>query len=329
MNGVPQISDERLDVVLKTALDGVVVMTKAGTVAGWNKVAERTFGWSAAEVEGRRMSEVIIPDRYREAHERGLQHYLSTGEGPVLDKMIEIEALHRDGHELPVELSITVTEQAGEPVFLGFLRDISERREAIRRQDLLIAELNHRAKNLLGVVAGIAHQSARGAESLDAFMPAFSGRLACLGRAHEILTANAWEDAPMGEVVDALLGPYATGPDPHLTFHGPVLFLSPRQLLSLSMLIHELTSNAVKYGALSTPSGRIHLGWKLDGEQLHLDWHETGVSDVAPPERQGFGTKMIELSVRHELRGTSEAQWNRDGLHFGLTFPLVPGQMPG
>lgn len=117
-----------LGAVLKTALDGVVVMRLDGTVAGWNDVAERTFGWSFADAFGRRMSELIIPHRFREAHERGLAHYLRTGEGPVMDRHIEIEALHRDGRELPVELSITRTEQFGEPVFLGFLRDITERR---------------------------------------------------------------------------------------------------------------------------------------------------------------------------------------------------------
>lgn len=126
------LDNASLGAVLKTALDGVVVMRLDGTVVGWNDVAERTFGWSFAEALGQRMSELIIPHRFRDAHERGLMHYLATGEGPVLDQHIEIDALHRDGHELPVELSITRTEQFGEPVFLGFLRDITERREAAR-----------------------------------------------------------------------------------------------------------------------------------------------------------------------------------------------------
>ena len=127
-----ELDSASLGAVLKTALDAVVVMRLDGTIAGWNDVAERTFGWSFAEANGRRMSEMIIPDRYRSAHEHGLDHYLATSEGPVLDKHFEIEALHRDGRELPVELSITRTEQFGEPVFLGFLRDISERHDAAR-----------------------------------------------------------------------------------------------------------------------------------------------------------------------------------------------------
>lgn len=321
MDARSSLSDDRLDVVLRTALDAVVVMDRGGYIAGWNDVATRTFGWTAGEVEGRRMSEVIIPERYREAHERGLSHYLATGEGPVLGRHIEIEAVHRDGHELPVELSITATEQLGVPVFLGFLRDISERRDALRRQELMIAELNHRAKNLLGVVSGIAHQSARGARSIDEFMPAFSGRLACLGRAHEILTARAWSDAPLGEIVEALLGAYASGPGARLAVCGPQVMLSPRQLLSISMVLHELLTNAVKYGALSGPAGQVALSWAVEREGIVVHWHESGVTGVSPPARQGFGTRMIEISVRHELRGRTKSEWHPDGLHFELIFP--------
>lgn len=100
-----------LGAVLKTALDAAVVMRLDGTIAGWNDVAALTFGWTFAEADGGRMSEMIIPHRHRAAHERGLAHYLATGEGPVLDRHIEIEALHRDGHEMPIELSITRTVQ--------------------------------------------------------------------------------------------------------------------------------------------------------------------------------------------------------------------------
>ncbi len=138
-----------LNAVLKTALDAVVVMRLDGTVAGWNDVAARILGWSFEEAQGRRMSEMIIPVPHREAHERGLSKFIATGEGPVLDRHIEITALRRDGLEFPVELSITFTEHFGKPVFLGFLRDISERQEAHRRQELLLAELNHRVKNML------------------------------------------------------------------------------------------------------------------------------------------------------------------------------------
>lgn len=322
MNATPQVM-HRLDsaslgAVLRTALDAVVVMRLDGTVCGWNDVATRTFGWSFAEADGKRMSELIIPPRYRDAHERGLEHYLATGEGPVLDKHLDIEAAHRDGRELPVELSITRTEQFGEPVFLGFLRDISERRDAARRQELMIGELNHRVKNLLAVVAGIAHQTVRASDSLDQFAQAYHGRLAALGRAHEVLTAATWQRAPLRALVAELVEPHA-----RVAVAGSDVLLGPRQLLSLSMILHELISNAIKYGALAQPDGAVTLVWAVADGQVALEWIESGCTGVVAPSHRGFGSKMIAMSVAHELAGTARTDWRDDGLAFHLTFAIA------
>ena len=307
-----------LGAVLRTALDAVVVMRTDGTVAGWNDVAERTFGWSFADAYGKRMSEMVIPHRYRDAHERGLDHFLATGEGPVLDTHFEIEALHRDGRELPVELSITRTEQFGEPVFLGFLRDISERHDAARRRELMIGELNHRVKNLLAVVAGMAHQSVRTSTSLPAFAEAFQGRLAALGRAHEVLTAATWQRAPLRALVRELIEPHAG-----VSSAGPDVLLTPRQLLSVGMILHELLSNAIKYGGLARQGGGVTLAWAVADGTLALDWIEHGLIGVEAPTHRGFGSKMIAMSVAHELGGTTDSDWRPDGLAFHLTFAIA------
>lgn len=308
--------------MLKTALDGVVVMRLDGVVVGWNDVAVRTFGWPREDAIGRRMSELIIPHRYRAAHEAGLAHYLATGEGPILDTHFETEALHHDGHEVPVELSITRTDQFGEPVFLGFLRDITPRRESERRQAVLVGELNHRAKNLLGVVAGIAHQTARASTTIPDFERAFSGRLASLGRAHEILTAGAWETGSLTELSAALLGPYAERTDSPVSIAGQDVLLKPRHFLSLSMILHELTTNALKYGALSTGGGTVALSWRTMDDNVIVEWLETCTAPVQQPGRQGFGTRMIGFSVRHELGGQSVTEWRPGGLALTITFPV-------
>ncbi len=313
-----------LNAVLKTALDAVVVMRLDGTVAGWNDVAARIFGWSFEEAQGRRMSEMIIPVQYREAHERGLSKFIATGEGPVLDRHIEITALRRDGLEFPVELSITFTEYFGKPVFLGFLRDISERQEAHRRQELLLAELNHRVKNMLAVVTGIAHQTAKSCSSLQDFAPSFSGRLQALARGHEMLTLNSWEGAGLPELVEALLGPYALPPDMRVTFGGPPVELNAKQVLSLSMILHELITNSTKYGALSSAEGRIAVAWSWSVADrpgmLRVTWQETGLKSVVPPAKAGFGLSMIGLSAKHELGGSSSLEWQDEGLLFTLEF---------
>ena len=147
--------------VLDTSLDAVCVMDAQGIVAGWNGHAVVCFGWREHEAIGRRLSEIIIPERLREAHEAGLAHYLATGEGPVLNRRIEVSAVHRDGNEFPVELSITAIEGFGERLFIGFVRDITDRRAIAERQQRQLQESDHRVKNMLTVVSAIAHQTAR------------------------------------------------------------------------------------------------------------------------------------------------------------------------
>lgn len=314
-----------LNAVLKTALDAVVAMRTDGTIAAWNDVAERTFGWSFEEAQGRRMSEMIIPVQHREAHEHGLRHFLATGEGPVLDKHFEITALRRDGKEVPIELSITFTRQFDEPMFLGFLRDISERQAAHRRQELLLAELSHRVKNMLAVVAGMAHQTARSSSCLEDFSLAFSGRLQALASGHDMLTASSWEGAALPDLVEALLGPYALPADMRASFGGPPVALDAKQVLSLSMVLHELITNATKHGAFSHAEGKVAVSWNWSTARkpglLHLTWKESGMTGIEPPGRRGFGLKMIGLSAGHELSGTSRLGWESDGLRFTLEFP--------
>lgn len=314
------IETANLGAVLKTALDAVVVMRFDGTVAGWNDVAEKTFGWSFAEVEGERMSDRVIPQRYRDAHEAGLARYLAIGEGPVIDTHIEIEALHRDGHELPVELSITRTSQFGEPVFLGFIRDITERHDAARRQALLIGELNHRVKNLLAVVQGIAHQSVRASDSLDDFAPAFAGRLSGLARAHEILTDASWTSGSLRDIVDAVIAPVADEATTRIAVAGPTVELTPKQLMGLSMILHELMTNAIKYGALSVAGGRLDVVWTRRDDGVEFTWRESGHAGVEPPQRSGFGSKMIDMCVTYDLKGRQEKSWQPHGLEYRLHF---------
>lgn len=316
------LDNQSLGAVLKTALDAVVVMSVEGLVAGWNDVAERTFGWTFAEAMGRRMGDLVVPPQHRAAHERGLAHWLATGEGPVLDRHLELTAMHKSGAEIPVELSITHTTQFGEPVFLGFLRDISERHDAQRRQELMIGELNHRVKNLLAVVSGIAHQTARSSRDVPEFIGSFSGRLASMGRAHEILTAATWERALLRDLLEELLAPYRDEFSQRIALAGPNVLLDPRELIGMSMIVHELLTNAAKYGALAQPDGRVSIAWGLEAGTLVLEWRESGSTNVAIPSRRGFGTTMIERSASHDLRGTTLFEWDEQGLRFTLTMGL-------
>jgi PAS domain S-box-containing protein len=312
--------DAGLQSVLDTALDAVVVMGVDGQIIGWNGVAEQSFGWSGDEAKGRQLSDLIIPRKFRDAHQRGLSHYLATGEGPVLNRRIEITGLHRDGHEFPVELSITASEQFGGRLFVGFIRDITERQQETERQRRLLQESDHRVKNMLSVVAAIAQQTARNSSNLAAFEKAFTGRLQSLARAHQLLIGKVWHDVALSTLADQVLGAdAATG---RAGFGGPAILLGAKQVLGLSMILHELYTNAVKYGALCGDEGRIALSWDMRDGEAELVWAEHGPDCMRDGVTSGFGERMIAMSAKAELAGSIERDWRPEGLKLTLRFPL-------
>lgn len=334
--------------ILQNVLDAVIVMGRDGTVQDWNAGAHRIFGWRREEAINGRMSSLIIPFQHRAAHERGLQHYLATGEGPVLGRRIEITAVTRDGREIPVELSIIAVGEGDEEVFLGFIRDISERkaaeaalaaekaalevevvrREAVERhQALLLAEMNHRVKNMLAVVTGLAMQTGLNSPSVEAFMHSFSGRLASMSRSYGLVTEANWSRTELRRLVEDQLAAHLDPAEGRIDISGDPIALSPRQALSISMVLHELATNAVKHGALAEPAGRIEVAWRrLPGEpaQLELEWRETGAASPAEAvsSKPGFGSKMIGAVVRHDLKGELTREWNPSGLSCRIVAPL-------
>lgn len=509
--------------VLDTALDAVVVMDREGKVIDWNENATAVFGWNSAEVFGRVMADLIIPPQFREAHARGLRRYLETGEAKVLGRRIEIWALRRSGQEFPVELSISPISEGGGLIFLGFLRDISERRNAERQreqhalkmealyraisfaaennsfeealqvclasvqkltawplghvflpsgtrpvrllpsptwysprpqdfsqlraateaisfapgeglpgrvwasrepewiadvnshpdfprarwpggieiksalcfpiisseeviavieffsetavqpdsemlltlraigqqvgrvferrraeqilrehasaleaeieeriraeehQKLLLAEVNHRVKNMLAVVTAIAAQTARNSTSIESFNQSFLARLHALNSAHSLLATESWRTVSLADLANTVMAPYRSRDQLHLS--GGLLMLPPKAVLSVGLVLHELVTNAAKYGALSVPTGQISLEWESNVRSepwVCLRWKEWGVGPVAPPARPGFGSAMIRASVQHDLRGKVNISYGDDGLEYDFEFPLKP-----
>ena len=307
--------------MLDTALDPVVVMDTDGMVIGWNSYSEAGFGWSAEEACGQKLSGMIIPHVHRAAHEIGLAHYLATGEGPVLGNRIEINALRRDGSEIPVELSITASDQFGEKLFIGFIRDISERKAEAERQQRILQESEHRVKNMLTVVQAIALQTAANSPDMESFTDSFSGRLESLARAHQLLVGQVWQDVAISALVERVLGAEIVAK--RARFGGPELLLKAGQVLGLSMILHELYTNAIKYGALCSEAGTIELDWDSDGTTITLTWRELGTPYEAPEApSSGFGQRMIAMSVKSDLDGTIERDWRPDGLTATLEFPV-------
>lgn len=319
MDAIVQRLHPGLQSVLDTALDAVVVIDCDGWVLGWNGKAEQVFGWPQKECRGRSLTELIIPERYREAHMRGMANYLATGRGPVLDRLIEIEAVRRDATEIKVELSITCSDQFGSKLFIGFLRDISERTRQSELRERLLRELNHRVKNSLTLIASIAHLTAQNSDDLDEFMRSFEERLASVAAGHDLLVQSEWGDTRVDRIASQMLGAAISAGRAECS--GPPVVIDSGQVIGLSMILHELFTNASKHGALSKPGGHVSLHWWEEGDELVIEWSETGLDNIGPPKSESFGLSLIAMSARHDLRGSHVQQWRPEGLRLVLRFP--------
>jgi two-component sensor histidine kinase len=240
-----------------------------------------------------------------------------------------------DGTLIHLEVSSTPMRWAGGEAFaVSAFYDITERKHAEDHQRLLINELNHRVKNTLATVQSIAAQSLRAVEAADDGGPvararaAFEDRLFALARAHDVLTRGQWESAALADIVGEAVAPHrgSTAGADRFAIDGPPLRAAPKMALSLSMALHELATNAVKYGALSGPGGRVVVGWTLPGSdagrRMRLEWREEGGPAVTPPVRKGFGTRLIEQGLARELGGTVELVYDRAGLRCLIDVPL-------
>jgi PAS domain S-box-containing protein len=207
---------------------------------------------------------------------------------------------------------------------VGVHYDVMQRKQAEERQRLLIGELNHRVKNTLAVIRAMASHTLQTAASPAAFVELFQGRLQALAGAHALLTRRRWEAVELGELVRAELMPHLGEQASRLEAAGPAVTLGPDLAVTLALILHELATNAVKYGALSVPGGRVRIRWEHragPGSPIELTWEETGGPPVRPPERQGFGMRMIRSSLRHQGQGEAELAFRPDGLCCRITLP--------
>jgi two-component sensor histidine kinase len=204
------------------------------------------------------------------------------------------------------------------------VQDITERKNAERRQKLLVDELNHRVKNTLATVQSLASQTSRSAPSPKEFSRAFEGRLIALSKAHDQLTRHHWENAELRSLLSGSLAPYAAASD-RVVLRGEDVVLRPRAVLTLAMAVHELTTNAAKYGSLSVPTGRVEIRWDVTDEDgrkhLRIEWIESGGPAVSVPKRRSFGSRLIEGSIAAELGGIAKLDYAPDGLRCEMLIP--------
>jgi PAS domain S-box-containing protein len=209
---------------------------------------------------------------------------------------------------------------------VNMLVDITERKQAEEHQRVLIDELNHRVKNTLATVQSIATQTIRASSDIETFSGNFEARLLSLSKAHELLTRWAWTGVNLRDIICQELEPYDDGSSGRVLLEGANLMLEPRVGLALSLVLHELTTNAAKYGALSTEQGLVTVRWSASGsgasDFLRIDWIESGGPAVTPPAKRSFGTRLIERSMTKDLQGMAALDFDPAGLRCVLELPL-------
>jgi len=316
------INAERLAAIVASSDDAIISKDLNSIIVSWNEGAERIFGYRAEEMIGQSILR-IIPKRLQ--HEE-VEIIRKLKRGERIDHF-DTGRVTKDGREL--QLSITVSpirDLAGNVIGASKVaRDITQRKSDEAFQRLLIQELNHRVKNSLAIVQSIASQSLRRSRSPEHFTESFNGRIQALAKAHDVLIGQRMTGSSLDDLVREQVN-LGGSDDNRISTSGPEVVVPGRDAIHLALVLHELATNARKYGALSPrhPEGRLTIRWKIGARpapRLELSWEESGLHGLKPPEHKGFGSRLIERSLEG-LGGEAAIFIGAQGLRCEIKLPL-------
>jgi PAS domain S-box-containing protein len=316
--------------VLNTVEEAIITIDHEGMVKDLNPAAARVFGYGPEEVVGRNVK-MLMPEPYRREHDGYLRAYLSTGQGNVIGPGREVTGQRKDGSIFPMELSVSEMAVSRRRMFTGVVRDITERkqieterRQVEQHQELLVAELDHRVKNILAQVAVVAASTRQGSRSIDEFLRSLNGRIHSMAAAHTLLSKSGWESVGLDALVRNQLAPYAT--DTNITISGTDIMLTAAEVQALARVLHELVTNAAKHGALSIPGGRVSVNWDRkpngDGTNLSIVWQELDGPTMKSEAQSGYGTTLIRDLIPHELGGKVDLVLASEGVSCQIEIPI-------
>jgi PAS domain S-box-containing protein len=298
--------------LLDQSHDAILTLQTGGRgIVYWSRGAERLYGYTAAEAEGR------------------ITHQLLQTRAPIpiedLDAQVvrrgswngELTHTARDGRDIVVESRIVRVSYNGDAFALETNRDITERKRHEEREHLIMREMNHRAKNMLGLVQAIARQTA--ARNPGDFVERFSERIQALSANQELLIRGERKGVETEDLVRAQLAPFADLIGTRITTQGPKLRLKAAGAQAIGLALHELATNAGKYGALSTDTGRVDICWATDGDIFTMSWVERDGPPVSAPKRRGFGTVVMQEMAEDSVDGTVDLDYAPSGLTWRLT----------
>ncbi|MFY9696927.1 MAG: CheR family methyltransferase [Rhodoplanes sp.] len=291
-------SEIRLSTIIETAVDAIITVDEKGIVQSFNPSAEKIFGYRSDEMIGKNVA-MLMPEPIRSAHDGDIASYLTTGVGKVINTGREVEGCHKDRSRIALDLALTEWSLEGRRYFTGIMRDISARKERERHIRLIMRELSHRTKNVLAVVQAMAWQTSRTSVNAEEFQDRLSQRVDGLSRSIDLLVRREWEGVDIEELIHDQLAPFFDEKYARLQLTGPPLVLKPNGAQDLGLVLHELATNASKYGALSSPTGRVLITWSVviastAAAVFKMTWKEEDGPPVVPPARTGFGYTVIK-----------------------------------
>lgn len=303
-----------LAAIVASSDEAIISKTLNSIITSWNDGAEKIFGYAAEEMIGKSIRLLIPADRQDE--EDDILARMSRGE-----KISNYETIRvcRDGRRVDVAVNVSpIFDAAGNIVGASKIaHDISERKLAEERERLLMGEVNHRAKNMLTVVQVIARQTA--ANDATTFVQRFEERILALSASHDVLLTSCWQDVPLEELVRSQLAHFRDTFESRIKLSGPSLKITAPAAQAIGMAVHELATNAAKYGALSNDDGVIEISWKIEQsgaaeQSFSMQWTECGGPAVEKPTRNGFGSTVIDRLLAASLEGEVDLDWQPTGL---------------
>jgi PAS domain S-box-containing protein len=319
-----ELQAARLAAIVEGSDDAIISKDLQGRITSWNTSATRIFGYRAEEMIGQSIMRIIPPELRAEED----QILATLRRGERIDHFETIRVA-KDGRRLDISVTVSpLRNKAGKVVGASKVaRDITERKQAAALQRLLFEELNHRVKNTLATIQAIANQSLRRAASPADFATSFGGRIHALARAHDLLVTSEMKGSDVADIIreQVLLGP----PDHRIVCSGPSVMLDSRAAVHLALVLHELATNARKYGALSVPAGRLKIDWRVEAThpELRISWREEGVGQVSAPSGHGFGTTLIERTLESN-GGEASIRYEVGGIVCDMRLPLPREHTP-
>ena len=312
--------EQEVSTLIETAPNGIIVVDDEGKLRLVNAMAEKLFGYTRLELIGKGV-EILIPDRLVDGHKLLRQTYMTAPEMRAMGIGRDLNARRKDVSEFAIEIGLNPINQDGEHVVLATVVDISERKNAADRQRLIVNEMQHRTQNLFTVIHTLASRSLDERWTLADAKTLLLSRIQALARAHAMLADAAWEGTPLDQIVRRTLDAFTD----RVTVTGCEIIVTPSAAQYFALILHELATNATKYGALSVPTGRItiqgHINGKSAEDEFSFLWQERGGPTAATPIRRGFGSAvLIEAAKGFGKRAALE--YPPSGVRYELVIPL-------